>query len=77
MENKSSKSDRQNSQLEDLHRGIGWSSDKTLARYFDTSRQRIWAWSREGRIPKPYKISANMTRWCNAAIKQYQDRGFI
>ena len=77
MENKSSKSDRQNSQLEDLHRGIGWSSDKTLARYFDTSRQRIWAWSREGRIPKPYKISANMTRWCNATIKQYQDRGFI
>ena len=77
MEDKSSKSDKQNSQLEDLHRGIGWSSDKTLARYFDTSRQRIWAWSREGRIPKPYKISANMTRWCNAAIKQYQDRGFI
>ena len=57
--------------LKDLSAGLGYSTDKTLARYFSTSRKTIWAWAREGRIPKPHKISANMTRWDNAEMRDY------
>ena len=63
--------DAQRQQLEDLATGVGWSTDKTLARYFTTSRKTIWAWSREGRIPKPYKISPNMTRWANDELQSF------
>ena len=63
--------DAQRQQLEDLATGVGWSTDKTLARYFSTSRKTIWAWAKEGRIPKPHKISANMTRWANDELQGY------
>ena len=60
--------DRQ--QIQDLTDGLGWSSDKTLARYFNTSRKTIWCWAKEGNLPKPHKISDNTTRWKNAELKE-------
>ena len=57
--------------LKDLSAGVGWSTDKTLARYFSTSRKTIWTWAREGRIPRPRKISANMTRWSNDELQSF------
>ena len=38
-------------------------SDKTLADRWEVSRDTIWRWSREGKIPKPRKIGENCTRW--------------
>ena len=63
--------DFQSRELQDLSSGLGYSTDKTLARYFSTSRKTIWAWAKEGRIPRPRKISANMTRWDNAELQCY------
>ena len=60
-------------QLEDLLKGIGWSSDRVLARYFSVTRQTIWDWSRQGKLPKPKKISANRTRWNNKEIKAHDE----
>jgi prophage regulatory protein len=54
-----------------IKRGIGYSSDKTLASYFDTSRSTIWLWTREGRIPKPHKLSTGSTRWSNKDIVNF------
>ena len=69
--------ERERQQLEDVAAGIGWSTDKTLARYFSTTRKTVWYWAKEGKIPQPKKISANMTRWNNVEIKAYQEKEFI
>jgi len=60
------------SSVEAIRLGVGYSSDRTLAKYFDTSRSTIWLWSRTGRLPKPVKLSEGCTRWCNKAIKQFE-----
>lgn len=54
--------------------GIGYSSDKTLARYFDTSRSTIWLWAREGLLPQPVKLSSGSTRWANKDINEFTKR---
>jgi prophage regulatory protein len=58
--------------VEAIRMGVGYSSDRTLAKYFDTSRSTIWLWSKTGRLPKPIKLSEGCTRWCNKAIKQFE-----
>ena len=66
-------------QLKDLDDGVGFSSDKILARYYDTTRKTIWTWARDedNKFPKPKKISANMTRWANAEIKAHRTNQLI
>ena len=61
-------------QLKDLDDGVGFSSDKILARYFDTTRKTIWTWARDpdNPFPEPRKVGANMTRWVNAEIKKHR-----
>ena len=61
--------ERETQQLRDIDEGLGYSSDKVLARYYDTTRKTIWIWSKEGKLPRPHKIGANTTRWLNAEIK--------
>ena len=56
-------------QLRDIDDGVGYSSDKVLARYFETTRKTIWLWSKEGTLPRPHKIGRNTTRWMNSEIK--------
>jgi hypothetical protein len=60
---------RETQQIQDLTDGRGWSSDKTLARYFNTSRKTIWHWAKEGKLPRPHKIGVNTTRWSNSEVK--------
>jgi predicted DNA-binding transcriptional regulator AlpA len=60
---------REYQQLKDVDEGVGFSSDKVLARYFDTTRKTIWIWSKEGTLPRPHKIGENTTRWSNSEIK--------
>ena len=57
-------------QIQDLSDGVGYSSDKTLARYFNTTRKTIWCWTKEGKLPSPRKLGKNTTRWCNREIKE-------
>ena len=56
-------------QLRDIDDGVGYSSDKVLARYFETTRKTIWLWSKEGTLPRPHKIGRNTTRWMKSEIK--------
>ena len=58
--------------VEAIRMGVGYSSDRTLAKYFDTSRSTIWLWSKTGRLPKPIKLSEGCTRRCNKAIEQFE-----
>ena len=65
---------RESQQLKDLDDGVGFSSDKILARYYDTTRKTIWTWARDpdNPFPEPRKVGANMTRWVNAEIKKHR-----
>lgn len=64
-------------QLTDLAQGVGWSSDKILARYFGVSRQRIWLWSKEGKLPKPHKHGEATTRWLNSEVLDAERKYFL
>lgn len=55
-------------QLQDIDNCVGYSSDEVLARYFDTTRKTVWIQAKEGKLPKPYKIGANTTRWKNSEV---------
>ena len=59
-------------QIQDIEDGLGYSSDKILARYFNITRKTIWIWAKEGKLPSPHKIGSNTTRWCNKEIKQFR-----
>lgn len=46
-----------------------WLSDVQVAAYLGIrSRDTIWRWTREGRLPEPIKIGANSTRWRRSEI---------
>ena len=64
-------------QLLNVMAGVGWSSDKVLARYFDVSRQRIWAWTKEGKLPAPHKHGEATTRWKNSEVSAAEDKNFL
>lgn len=55
--------------IQDIEDGLGYSSDKVLARYYDTTRKTIWIWTKEGKLPRPHKIGANTTRWRNSEVQ--------
>ena len=60
-------------QLALIEEGVGYSSDKTLAQFYDASRSTIWKWSREGKLPKPIKLTPGATRWDNKQLKEFAD----
>lgn len=47
-----------------------WATDVELSRELRVHRCTIWAWAREGRIPRPVKIGLNTTRWDRTAVMQ-------
>jgi len=61
---------KERQQIQDLLNGVGFSSDKVIARFYGTTRKTIWVWAKEGKLPKPHKIGENTTRWNNAEIKK-------
>ena len=63
--------------LEDVKTGTGYSTDLVLSRYFSVPRQRIWVWSRQGKLPQPYKIGDNTTRWKNEEVKEAEVKNFL
>ena len=64
-------------QLLNVMEGIGWSSDQILSRYFDVSRQRIWVWSKEGKLPAPHKHGEATTRWLNSEVRDAEMQNFL
>ena len=64
-------------QLADVKGGVGWSSDQVLARYFSVSRQRIWVWSKEGKLPNPIKHGEATTRWKNSEVCVAEQKNFL
>ena len=64
-------------QLSDLKQGYGWSSDIVLARHFNVSRQRIWIWAKEGKLPSPYKVGEATTRWKNEEVQEAECKNFL
>ena len=40
-----------------------WISDRTIARRYEIARSTVWAWARDGKLPKPVKLGDNVTRW--------------
>lgn len=63
-----------NHQLEPIEQGVGYSSDRTLAKFYDASRSTIWKWAREGKLPKPIKLTSGATRWDNKSVKAFAER---
>lgn len=53
-----------------VEKRVGYSSDKTLARYFDVARSTIWEWTRTGKLPKPEKLSDGTSRFKNSKLKE-------
>jgi predicted DNA-binding transcriptional regulator AlpA len=43
-----------------------------LAARFDCSAQCIWRWTREGRMPAPFRLGPNMTRWSFEEVKRWE-----
>lgn len=41
----------------------GYASAKRLAELLETTPSTIWRWSRNGRLPKPYRLGEGTTRW--------------
>jgi len=60
--------------LVDICNGVGWSNDKQLARHYGVTRSTMWDWVREGRLPKPKKLTPRRTRWSNAEIAQHDQK---
>ena len=73
------KEQRAAQQLKDVEEGVGFSSAKTLARYFGTTDKTIWLWAADpdNPFPKPKKIGANTTRWSNEEIKAHRENKYL
>ena len=59
----SKRKQRQEKQKERKESNRKWVRDTFLAKHYDCSRQSIWRWSAEGKIPKPTKFSEGCSRW--------------
>lgn len=47
-------------------------SDKTVASRYDTSRNTVWRWTREGKLPKPVRLSNGTTRWKLSDLERWE-----
>lgn len=51
-------------------------SVKELSSRYGVTAVSIWRWVREGRFPRPVKLSGNATRWKLSAVEQFErERG--
>lgn len=45
--------------------------DVDLAARYSVSRNTVWRWTREGRLPQPIKLAPSCTRWPAEAIETH------
>ena len=51
-------------------------SDTALAERYSVSRNTIWRWSREGKLPTPVKINGS-TRWQLKSLEEWERKGGV
>jgi len=49
-----------------------YQSDKQIAQRFKVSRATIWRWVKEGRFPKPIRLSPGCTRWKSSEVEEWE-----
>lgn len=50
--------------------------DIDLAKRYSVSRNTIWRWSKEGRLPSPVRIGPSVTRWRLDDVEKFErDQG--
>ncbi|MBB4348733.1 helix-turn-helix transcriptional regulator [Aliirhizobium cellulosilyticum] len=50
-------------------------SDKEVAQRYGVKKQTIWRWAKKSEtFPKPIKFQGTTTRWCLAALMEYERR---
>jgi predicted DNA-binding transcriptional regulator AlpA len=64
---------RMDEALRDIQNGVGWSTDKQLARYYGVTRKTIWDWTKDPDVglPAPKKLGKRRTRWSNQEIQGF------
>ena len=48
---------------------IEYLTDRELAARYKVSRNAIWTWTKNGKLPKPVKLSTNCTRWIRSEVE--------
>ena len=46
----------------------GYSRAKEILPLLPFSKTTLWDWSKDGRFPKPYRISSTITAWKNSEV---------
>lgn len=46
--------------------------DSYLSKRYSVSRNTIWRWTRDGRLPKPVKLGPGCTRWRLSEIEKFE-----
>ena len=49
----------------------GYSRAKEILPLLPFSKTTLWDWSKDGRFPKPYRISSTITAWKNSDVIQW------
>ena len=47
---------------------------KDVAELLSVARRTVWRWTREGKMPRPVKLTRRTVRWRASAIQSYLDR---
>ena len=47
-------------------------TDKQLAERFSTSRNTIWRWSKNNKLPQPVRLTDGCTRWRLVDIENWE-----
>ena len=59
---------------DDKEQQIHWISDRPVAARFEIARSRVWAWVRQGKLPKPRKIAKKISRWNSAEVDHFMEK---
>jgi predicted DNA-binding transcriptional regulator AlpA len=50
-----------------------WLRDREVAARVGISRNRVWAWTRIGHLPRPTKLGPNTSRWHVDVIEHWEE----
>ena len=49
-------------------------SDKSVAKRYEIGRSTVWAWLAVRRLPQPYKLTPQTTRWLVADLDAFDEQ---
>jgi prophage regulatory protein len=49
-------------------------SDKGVAARYNIGKSTVWYWVKKGKLPRPYKIGENTTRWKVAELNEFDEK---